>query len=157
MTLRSFLVNKSSLFKQNQTGQSIYVCITFFIIWFNTVYSHVLVGKINPQYDIFKELNILKLRDVHKLNRSTFLYKFVYITLPVPLLRLYIYIMEIHMTTWWDTALILKHQQRTQEIMQHSFLYKGSSLWLTLADRIKSSKTIFTFKKHITLSLISSY
>ena len=38
----------------------------------------------------------------------------VYKSLPVPLLRLYIYIMEIHMTTWRDTAHILKHQQNTQ-------------------------------------------
>ena len=36
------------------------------------------------------------------------------------------------------------------EIMRRSFLYKGPSLWLTLADPIKSSKTVFTFKKHIT-------
>ena len=104
---------------------------------------------------LFRELNILKL-NLYKLNVSTFLYKFVYKTLPVPLLRLYIYHGDTHdHMTRHSTDPIAPTAY--SEIMRRSFLYKGPSLWLTLADPIKSSKTVFTFKKHITLSLISSY
>ena len=49
-----------------------------------------------PSSPVFRELNILKLRDLYKLNVGTFLYKFVYKTLPVPLLRLYIYHGDTH-------------------------------------------------------------
>ena len=41
---------------------------------------------------------------------------------------------------------ITKAPTAYSEIMRRSFLYKGPSLWLTLADPIKSSKTVFTFQ-----------
>ena len=45
---------------------------------------------------LFKELNIVKLKDLYKLQVQMFMYDFVNCSLPVPLLRIYQYHGDIH-------------------------------------------------------------
>ena len=109
-----------------------------------------------PSSPLFKELNIVKLKDLYTLHVKLFMYDFVNCSLPVSLLGIYEYHgdQHEHMTRHSTDP---KPPKVNSEMTRRSFLYKGPCLWLSLDDQIKSSRSKASFKKQIIQSCISYY
>ncbi len=109
-----------------------------------------------PSSPIFKELKIVKLKDLFELQVNIFMYDFVNGLLPEPLLGIYRYHGNIH-----------EHETRhstdprppkvNSEAMRRSLLYKGPCLWLTLDYHMKSSRSKLVFKKRLIQRYICQY
>ena len=109
-----------------------------------------------PSSPLFKQLNILKLKDLYELQVEILIYDFVNQRLPDPLLDLYIYHGDSHdHETRHSTD--PKPPATNSELMRRSFLYKGPLLWLSLSNSIRSSSSKYTFKNKITQGVISTY
>ncbi len=109
-----------------------------------------------PSSPLFKDLNIVKLKDLFKLHVNLFMYDFVHGQLPEPLRGIYKYHGDIH-----------EHGTRhrtdprppkvNSESMHRSFLYKGPCQWMALDDHTKSSRSKLIFKKRLMQSYICMY
>ena len=109
-----------------------------------------------PSSPLFKQLNILKLKDSYELQVEILIYDFVNQRLPDPLLDLYSYHGDSHdHETRHSTD--LKPPATNSELMRRSFLYKKPLLWLSLSNSIRSSSSKYTFKNKITQGVISTY
>ena len=123
-------------------------------VWGNTYQKHVkkletvqkravraiMGAKYNdPSTPLFKILNILKLKDLYDLQTMHFVYDFVNLFLPRPLLNVYTYHGNIHRhNTRHSTD--PKSPKVNSKIMRKSFMYTGPTLWLSLDNNIKSSR-----------------
>ena len=140
-------------------------------LWGNTYQKHVkklesvqkravraiMGAKYNdPSTPLFKILNILKLKDLYELQTIHFVYDFVNLFLPRPLLNVHTYHGNIHRhNTRHSTD--PKPPKVNSEIMRKSFMYTGPTLWLSLDNNIKSSRSKSIFKKRVKQRYLNVY
>ena len=140
-------------------------------LWGNTYQKHVkklesvqkravraiMGAKYNdPSTPLFKILNILKLKDLYELQTMHFVYDFVNLFLPRPLLNVYTYHGNIHRhNTRHSTD--PKPPKVNSEIMRKSCMYTGPTLWLSLDNNIKSSRSKSIFKKRVKQRYLNVY
>ena len=105
---------------------------------------------------LFKKLNILKFKDLYDLQIKQFVYEFVNMTLPNPLLATYTYHGDRHEhNTRHSTD--PRSPSVNSNVMRRSFLYMGPILWMKLDDQVKSSKSKSIFKRKITQNYLRNY
>ena len=105
---------------------------------------------------LFKKLNILKFKDLYDLQIKQFVYEFVNMTLPNPLLATYTYHGDRHEhNTRHNTD--PRSPSVNSNVMRRSFLYMGPILWMNLDDQVKSSKSKTIFKRKITQNYLRNY
>ena len=113
-------------------------------------------NRLTPTNTIHKENNLLKVNDIHNLYTSLFVRDSIYKeTLPL----------------FWDyfpsRINIHNHNTRTRHFLQiprtrtklatTSVKYKGATIWNTIKDTAKLSKTRNSFKRHLTNDLLNTY
>ena len=110
----------------------------------------------DPSTPLFKTLNILKLKYLYELQTMHFVYDFVNLFLPRSLLNVYTYHGNIHRhNTRHSTD--PKPPKVNSEIMGKSIMYTGSTLWLSLDNNIKSSRSKSIFKKRVKKTYLNVY
>ena len=104
----------------------------------------------------FKKLNIIKFKDLYDLQIDEFVYEFVNMTFPDPLLATFTYHGDIHEhNTGHSTD--PRSPSVNSNVMRRSFLYMGPILWMNLDDQVKSSKPKSIFKRQITQNYLRNY
>ena len=140
-------------------------------LWGNTYQKHVkklesvqkravraiMGAKYNdPSTPLFKTLNILNLKDLYELQTMHFVYDFVNLFLPMSLLNVYTYHGNIHRRNTRHST-DPKPPQVNSEIMWKSFMYTSPTLWLSLDNNIKSSRSKSIFKKRVKQRYLNVY
>ena len=107
--------------------------------------------------DITRESRIetLQLQDIVRHQLGIFMFKYVNRSLPNPLLSMFSYIYEVHKHNTRISSHIRPIWARLS-ILKKSILYVGPSVWNSLDEQLKNSKSTLIFsrlyKKHLQLS-----
>ena len=106
--------------------------------------------------ELFKKLDILKLRDIYNSQIGKFMYNFTHVKLPGPLLGIYNFhgYGHEHNTRHRTDP---KAPNVNADTMRKSFLYTGPNLWIKLSDNLKSSNSLPIFKNQLKRVYISGY
>ena len=75
-----------------------------------------------PSSPLFKKTNILKVSDIHREHISTFIYRYVHVSLPRPLLQLFHFQYDIHGHHTRHSK-DLRPPKINTDIMKRSFFY----------------------------------
>jgi hypothetical protein len=106
---------------------------------------------------MFKELSLLKLTDIYKVNVSVYIYKIMHGFAPTQITN---YIMKnqvIHNHRTRQDPLYIKLPQYSLEISCKAFSYKGPKIFNDLNLSIKSSPSLHIFKRNLIKATISGY
>ena len=133
-------------------------------IWCNTYPTHLLPllitqkkiiriitnsGYFEHTQPLFKNMNMLKLLDLNKLQIAIFMYK-SFNTCNIPSL-----LPQRNYPT--RTRENLRIPQHTLTIFQHSIAYSGPRIWNNVPENIKSLPTIHAFKNQYKKHILSKY
>ncbi len=141
------------------------------MLWYNTYKKHIHKLEVlqkkairsicrakynDPSSPLFKELGILKLRDLGDIQTQQFMYSFVNGKLSLPLQSIFEYHRDVHHYT-------TRHgndpraMRANTEFMNKSWFCKGPKLWMELDSTIKEAKTKQNFKKSVTIRKLATY
>ena len=105
---------------------------------------------------LFRQLNLLKLNDIHKVELLKFMFSYVHGALPPSLFSMFQLneYVHSHNTRQRNTPHI---QTINMNLFSRSFLCRAPKTWLDLSTTFRSMSTIKTFKRKFTLSIIHEY
>ena len=105
---------------------------------------------------LFRESNILNVKDLHDQLVTGFMYDFVHQTLPKSLLHIYTYpgIDHGHNTRHSIDPKIPKVQS---ELLKRSFVYRGPYLWMNMDDSIKTAISQQASKRKWQRNVLATY
>ena len=109
--------------------------------------------RTEPSMLLFKQLKLLRLPDVIKLNILAFVYKSLNDLIPSP----------IHYESRYMGPYALRHAQALVVPFSRSSQYqrflevRGAKLWNELTSDIRTSRTIYTFKKRLKNIYLDTY
>ena len=92
---------------------------------------------------LFKELKLLKLNDIYKLNVGKFMFKMVQNKLPLPVKNTFIKNQELHKH---NTRQGVHIKFRRTKVASCQISHKGPEVWLNIPNGIQTSKNINQFK-----------
>lgn len=92
---------------------------------------------------LFKDLNLLRLNDLYKLNVGKFMYKMTHNKLPLPIKHTFIQNQEMHNH---NTRQGVHIKYRRTKIASNQISHKGPEVWLNIPADIQTAKTINQFK-----------
>jgi len=114
-------------------------------------------GKYNESTSpLFRSINILKLKDLLDLHTIQLMYRFINKELSEPLLHIFKYHGEVHDHDTRQSA-DPRPPKANSQILSKSFLCRGPTLWMTLDNNIKNSRTKSKLTKQVKYRFIREY
>lgn len=105
---------------------------------------------------LFRELKLLKLKDLHQLKLGKFMYKATHNQLPLPLQPYFPQNTEIHSySTRQSSSTHIRHRRTAIASIQIN--YKGPEHWNVLSNDIKEAKTLKLLTQKLKRNLINKY
>ena len=109
--------------------------------------------RTEPSTPLFKKLNLLKLTDVNNLNAGIFVFKSLNNLIPSPINFESRIIGPYNLRT--EQPLVIPFSRSNQ--YQRFIEIRGAKLWNDLPADIRSSRTIFTFKRKLKAHYLNTY
>ena len=109
--------------------------------------------RTEPSTPLFKKLNLLKLNDINNLNAGSFVYKSINNLIPAPIAYESRFIGPYNLRRSQPLSIPFTRFNQNQRFIH----IRGARLWNGLPEDIRSSRTLFTFKKKLKAFYINTY
>ena len=107
--------------------------------------------------DLFKNLKLIKLHDLYRMQVAKYMFSLQKGTLPITLIKRLTYNTDIHHHNTRNVQNPHIAQRRTNSIASKSLRHKGPEIWYQLPEELRNKKILETFAYHLKKYIINSY